>query len=314
MNSFTSSPVLPTAAGKSPFKSSKNLTSRRPIVLDGAVSSFIRTNFSHASSSESTDSPSLVSNSVYVTSTEASSSHLRTTSSSKSTLSGVVLGSASQLPDYLFNSSISWSTDSSLSSTNQLSLSSDSDKEHILFSKTGHGRILSEQVGYSVKNVSSLNITKDWLNVVSESSKPPVSFTDNKVSSNVRETEQLVNIHTHIDGTTIDKDHNTLTFDSSSSPSNTYTELEAVNTETDIAGTTRSHLINNLNDSKSQSLITGSNSKEDNWRHSEGESIANVLVITIFMNNMLVINRDYLMAFWLSPEVSTQDPLSAREL
>ena len=278
MNSFTSSPVLPTAAGKSPFKSSKNLTSRRPIVLDGAVSSFNRSNFSHASSIQSTDSSSLVSNSVYVTSTEASSSHLRTTSSSESRLSGVVLGSSSQLTDYLFNSSISFSTDSSLSSTNQLSLSSDSDKAHILYSKAGHGRILSEQIGYSVKNVSSLNITKDWLNVVtvSESSKSPVSLTDEigsstVTSSSVRETEQLPNIHTSIDNATIDKYHNTLKLHSSSSPSNTYTELEAGNTETNIAGTTRAHSINNSNDSKSQPLITGSNSKEDNWRHSEGK-------------------------------------------
>ena len=290
MNSFTLSPVLPTTAGKSPLKYSKNSTSRRPIVLDGAVSSLIRTNFSHAPSSQSTDSPSLVSNSVYVTSTEASLSHLRTTSSSESTLSGVVLGSASQLPDYLFNSSISLSTDSSLSSTKQLSLSSNSGKAHTLYSKAGHGRILSEQIGYSVTNVPSLNITKDWLNVVSESSKPPVSFTDKidsstVTSSSVRETKQLTNI----DSATINKDHNTLTLDSTSSPRNAYTNSEAVNIETSNAETTRTNLINNLNDSKSQSLITGSNSKEDNWRHSEGKSIDNVLVIIIFMNNMLVI-------------------------
>ena len=284
MNAFTSSHLLTTTVGKSPFKSSKNFTSRRPIVLDGAVSSFLRANFSHASSSQSTDSPSLVSNLVYVTSTEASSSQLRTTSSSESTLSGVALGSSSQLRGYLFNSMISFSTDSSLSSTKQLSLTSDSDKAHILYSKAGHGRILSEQIRYSVTNVPSLNITRDWLNVVSESPKTPVSFTDKigsstVTSSSVRETEQLVNIHTNIDSSTINKDNNTLTFDSSSSLSNT--NSEAVNTETDIAGTTRSHLINNLNDSKSQSLIAGSNSKEDNWRHSEGKSIDNVLFITI---------------------------------
>ena len=165
-----------------------------------------------------------------------------------------------------------------------MSLSSDSDKANISYSKAGHGRILSEQIGYSVKNVSSLNITKDWLNVVFKSSKPPVSFTDKigsstVTSSSVRETEQLVNIHTNIDSATIDKDHKTLTLDSSSSPSNTYTNSEAVNTETNIAGTTRTNLVNISIDSNSQSLVTGSNSKEHNWRHSEGKPIANVLVI-----------------------------------